>query len=139
MPVSNKPIFPQLIVTPMQQILPADTTSLKTLCTAGANGTKIERITVTSTDTSAKDLQLVVTSGGTDYIIGTASIPANSGNTNALPTVSLLEHAQFVGLAGDANGNKYLYLAAGAVLKAKALSAVTTARAINIFVQGGDY
>jgi len=134
------PIFPQSLTnfTPVQ-ILPADTTTLKTLVTPGANGCKVENIIVQSTDTSAKDLVLVVTKGGTDFPLATISIPANSGNTNALVSVSLFQHAMLAGLNNDAYGNKYLYLGSGSVLKAKVASTVTTAKAISLFPQGGDY
>lgn len=134
------PVFPQTISNfSAVQILPADTTTLKTLVTPGANGCKIENILVHSTDTSAKDLVLVVTKGGTDFPLATLSIPANSGNTNALIPISLFQHAMLVGLNTDAFGNKYLYLGSGSVLKAKVATTVTAAKAISLFPQGGDY
>lgn len=137
---TSTPIFPQTISNfSAVQILPADTTTLKTLVTPGANGCKVENVFVHSTDTSAKDLILVVTKGGVDFTLGTISIPANSGNTNALVSVSLFQHAMLAGLNNDAYGNKYLYLGSGSVLKAKVGATVTTARAISIFPQGGDY
>ena len=134
------PVFPQTISNfSAVQILPADTTTLKTIVTPGANGCKVENILVQSTDTSAKDLVLVVTKGGTDFPLATISIPANSGNTNALIPISLFQHAMLVGLNIDAFGNKYLYLGNGSVLKAKVATTVTTAKVISIFPQGGDF
>lgn len=134
------PIFPQLISNfSAVQILPADTTTLKTIVTAGVNGSKVENILVQSTDTSAKDIQIVVSKGGTDFPLATISIPANSGNTNILMPISLFQHAMLIGLNTDAYGNKYLYLGSGSVLKAKALTTVTATKAISIFPQGGDY
>lgn len=135
----DKPIFPQVIKTGVAQILPADTTTLKTLFTADADGSRIDNIFVSSTDTSAKDLQFVVTISAVDYVVGTLSIPANSGFTNSVPLVSVFGHSQFAALNSDVNGNKHLFLASGAVLKVKALSTVTTAKAISIFAQCGDY
>lgn len=134
------PVFPQTISNfSAVQILPADTTTLKTLVTPGANGCKVENILVHSTDTSAKDVQLVVTKGGTDFPLATISIPATSGNTNALIPISLFQHAMLVGLNTDNNGNKYLYLGSGSVLKARVGATVTASRVISLFPQGGDY
>lgn len=135
------PIFPQTIKSWFAKILPADTSSLKTLVTAGANGSRIDSIIATSTDSSsARDLQFVITSGGVDYIIDTVQVPTNSGNTNSIAAVNILGHAtKFLWAAYDANGNRYLTLASGAVLKVKSLSTVTSAREITVFAQGADY
>jgi hypothetical protein len=132
-------IYPQLHVSPAVQILPADTTNLKTLLTPGANGSVINRIWVASTDTSARDLQFYVTISSVDYLIGTLSIPANSGFTNSVPMVSVFESTQFPAMFLDNNGNKIMRLASGVVLKVKCLTTVTTAKAISITCQGGDF
>lgn len=139
MPVVSTPIFPQTIKTGVAQIAPADTTTLKTLVTAAANGTRVDNIFVTSTDTSAKDLQFVVTISSVDYVVGTLSIPANSGFTNSVPAVSVLSHSQFATMNTDQNGNKNLYLASGAVLKVKSLTNVSTSKVISIIAQCGEY
>lgn len=133
------PVFPQTVKTNVSQILPADTTTLKTLVTPGTNGTRIDNIFVSSTDTSAKDLQFVLTVSSVDYVLGTLSIPANTGFTNSVPSISVFAHSQFVALNNDVNGNKHLFLANGAVLKVKSLSNVTTAKAISIIAQCGDF
>lgn len=138
MAVTSTPIFSQTIKNGVVQILPADTTTLKTIFTAGSDGAALNNLMIHSTDTSAKDVILYVTFGGIDIPIGTISIPANSGNTNSLPMVSALSHANLV-LNTDVNGNKILWLEAGAILKAKAASTVTTAKAITFFAQAGNY
>jgi hypothetical protein len=133
------PIFPQTIKNYVAQILPADASGKKALVTGATNGTKIEAITVASTDTSARDLQLVLTISSVDYILATVSIPANSGNTNALPAVDILRHAQWTGLSYDSNGNKILYVANGSVLNVKTLTTVTAAKEIDVLAIGGDF
>lgn len=137
--VVSTPIFPQVIKTSVAQILPADTTSLKTLVTADADGTRIDNILITSTDTAARDLQFVVTISAVDYVVGTLSVPANSGFTNAVVTLNVLGNAQFAALSTDVNGNKVLFLGTGAVLKVKSLTTVTAAKVISIIAQCGDY
>lgn len=139
MAVTPTPIYPQVINTPVQQILPADTTTLKTLYTAGANGSRIDNINVASTDTAARDLGFYVTVAGTDYLLFTLACPLNSGNTNAINPLAVFAHVVFQGFNFDPNGNRYINLATGAVLKVKALTTVTAAKAIQFFVQGGDY
>jgi hypothetical protein len=133
------PIFPQTVKNYAAQILNADASNKKALVTGATNGTKIEAITVSSTDTSARDLQLVMTIGAVDYILTTVSIPASSGTTNAVPAVDILRTAQWPGLSFDANGNKILYVASGAVLNVKSLTTVTTGKEIDALAIGGDF
>jgi hypothetical protein len=134
------PVFPQSIKNGAVQIANADASNLKTIITPGANGARVDSLLVSSTDTSARDLQLVVTKGGVDYILGTLSVPANTGNTNALAMLNALAHAN-IGpfLINDLNGNKILFLESGSVLKAKTLTTVTSARFINLFASYGDF
>jgi hypothetical protein len=139
MAVTATPIFPQTITNGLVQIANADAQNLKTIYTAGTNGSKIENILVSSTDSSARDVQFSIVASAVTYIIGTISIPANSGNTNALPVINVLGNSQIPSLSRDSNGNYYLYLSNGSVLKASALTTVTAAKVISIFAQGGDY
>lgn len=139
MAVTHEPVFTQLAKNPVVQILPADTTTLKTLLTPAADGTRIEAILINSSDTSAKDIQFTITKGGVDLPLVTISIPANTGFTSSVPGINALAHANFVGLCVDGNGNKYLDLESGSVLKVKALSTVTTAKAISFITQSKDF
>ena len=139
MATSSAPIFPQAMVNFSAQILNASGTGLVVVATAGANGTKLESLIVTNTDTAAHDIQLWLTISSVNYLLGTIAIPLSSGNTNAAPAVDLLRSAQIPGLAFDANGNRYLYLASGTVLSAAALVAVAAAKTVNLFGQGGNY
>lgn len=140
MAVTSTPIFPQTVGTGFAQIAPADTTALKTLYTAGADGSTIENIIVTSTDTSARDLQFVVTISAVDYIIGSLTIPLSSGNTAAAPPVSVFRHANFASiLTIDGTGNPIIRLPTGAVLKVRALTTVTATRVISVICQGGNF
>lgn len=134
------PIFPQSIKNGAVQIANSDASNLKTIVSPGTNGSKVENLLVSSTDTSARDLQIIVTKSAVDYILGTISIPANTGNTNALAMINVFAHANISGfLNSDNNGNKFLYLENGSVLKAKTLTTVTSTRVINLFAQYGDY
>lgn len=138
MAVTATPIFPQTITSGVVQILPADTTTLKTLYTAGAQGSKIENLDVTNTDSAAAyAIQVWVVISATNHLLGTVNVPLSSGNTVAAPNVSIL--AGLTGLNKDSNGNPYIYLATGAVLKVSSLTTVTAAKIVDFYCQGGDY
>jgi hypothetical protein len=137
--VTATPIFPQTITSPSVQILPATTTGLVTLYTAGTNGSKIENIIVSNTDSGAAyALTLTVVTSATSYIIGTINVPLSAGNTTAAPAISLINSTN-IPLAKDANGNPYIYLASGSVLKVNSGTTVTTAKVLSITAMGGDY
>jgi hypothetical protein len=57
MAVTSTPVFTQGIKVGCARIIPADLSNLKTILVAGANGTLIDSILVSSDDTSARDLQ----------------------------------------------------------------------------------
>jgi len=130
-------IFYQTSNVGVVQILPADTTSYKTLLTAGASGSVVTNISVHSTDTSAKDVTLTVTVSGTDYPIGIVSIPANTGNANNIASLNFLEQTNITSAFNrDVNGNKYLELPSNATLRVKVGTTVTTAKAISFRAEG---
>lgn len=117
----------------------SSTTNLVALVTAGANGSTIESLMVTSSDTAAKDLILIIQLASVNYILTTLSIPANSGFTNALVPVDVFRHIQVPGLSFDVNGNRQLILPTGAVLYAGTLTAVTAAKQVSVTAMGGDF
>lgn len=140
MAVSNKPIYAKAINSGRVQILPATLSNFVTVLTPGADGSRVERILMTSTDTTARDVQFYVSVGGIDYLIGTVTLPANSGFVNSIPSLNALAHAQLSSaLSSDNNGNRYLQLKFGEVLRAKTLTTVTAAKIVNIQAAGGDF
>lgn len=136
---SNVPMFVQTITTGVQQVLPADTTSLKTLVTAGANGSRVSSIVVSTTDTTTRDLQLWLTRSATSYLIGTVNIPLSAGNVNSAPSINILGNSQIPGLPLDANGNPYIDLKAADVLAIATTTTVTAAKAENAVAVCGDF
>lgn len=120
------------------QILPADTTGLKTLYTGGSNGSKIVAIIVTSSDTAARDVQVGVTNGGTFIPLGTVTVPITAGTIAATGGVDVL--AACNGLPVDNDGQAYIFLlSASDTLQVKSLTTVTTALALNFTAIGGDF
>lgn len=149
MAVTATPIFPQTIKSYGVQILPADTTTVKTLATAGANGSKIDAIIIQSTDTAAQYVTLTVQVGGagTAFPLGNIIVPITAGSqaTGTAPSVDALRAggtsnvANIPGFSYDSLGNKCLYLSAGSVLGVNTGTTVTTAKAVTVFAQGGDF
>ena len=139
MAVTSTPIYPQTHVTSVITIANADGTNKKTIYTGGTNGSLVENISITNTDTSAYTLNIYVTSGGTDYLMGTINIPLSSGNTTSAASLNLLAQSNFTPLNTDAFGNKYLYLANGAVLKGALTGTITSPKLITFIAQGVDF
>lgn len=127
------------------QFLPADTTSTKDIFTAPTGtaptgGSQISALIATSTDTAAKDITLYTYDGSTTRILATITIPANSGNTNAIPPLNLLTHSMLVNvLPRDSNGNTILILEQGFKLQGSMGSSINTGKVVNIVAFGADH
>lgn len=131
---------PAFFVTPKTsgvQIVNADGTALKTIHTP-TTATKVTAVMASSSDTAARDVTLYITKGGVDYPLGTVGIPITAGTIAATGGVNLLDPSKIPGLPLDSDGQRYLLLEVGAVLKAAVLVAVTAAKAINIVAVGAE-
>ena len=131
---------------PDGSILPADTTSKKTIFTAGANDSILRSLGASSTDTSDRLINLYVNVGGagTDRLVATITIPLNSGNSATIPAVDILRALTgssylIPQLAYDAYGNKVWNLKAGTTVKVACTTTVTTAKEIDFFGDGADF
>jgi len=139
MAVTATPALPQNPVSGKVQILPADTSSLKTVATGGTNGTKIVALIASSTDTTARDVQWGITRSAVFYPIATKTVPITSGFVAGTPSVALLNVTDAPGLPLDADGQPYLFLQSGDTLQAKSLTTVTTAKEIDLQAMGADF
>jgi hypothetical protein len=106
MPKSTNLNFTQNVKLSGAKILPADTTSLVTLFTAGTNDSIVKAINVQSTDTAARVVQLWVNDGSNDFLIGAVNIPLRSGDTGAVAAIDLLGGTLLPSLPFDANLEK---------------------------------
>jgi hypothetical protein len=128
---SFQPFFPQSLLS--IALANSITTSLVNVAIGGANGTKIEDIIITSTDTIDHALTIGVNVGGTVANVANVNIPAGSGTAVGTPGVNLFANANFAWLPQDANGNKYLYLANAIVsLVMVSNSAIASGKALGI-------
>lgn len=134
------PALPQSPKNSKVQILPADASGLKTVYTGGAEGSKISSIIATSSDTSARDVQIGITTGGTFFPLGTVSVPITAGQVTGTPAVNLLDPTVIKGLPLDNDGQPYIFLSSASdTLQVKALTTVTTAKEIDIIAFGADF
>jgi hypothetical protein len=115
-----------------------------TVYSGGVNGSKINALMAVSVGTTANfDVQWGVSSGGTLFIHGTASVSPNAGSSDATVTVNLMSNAN-VPLAQDSDGNPYVILPSSAyTLQAKSpatSSQWATGAAINVIAPSpGDF
>lgn len=134
------PIYPQTIKNWGVTFVNADGTTIKTLVTGGTNGSVVEWINVSSTDSAARDMKWYLNDGTTNFLISTQSTLANAGNTNAISSIATLNNTTLFGSVPFNNsGNKYIYVANGWSLRAGMAVAVTAAQTIAVTAHGGDY
>jgi hypothetical protein len=136
MAMTHESVYPQTPQNAVVTIVPGDTTTKKTVLTAGANGAKVGYISVTSDDTSDRTLAIYVNDGGaTDGLIGEVLIPDGAGTNGTDKAVSLLNATSLPFLPADLT----LTLKAGAILKVAAKVAVTSGKTIYVTAFYGDY
>lgn len=134
MPANTAPIFPASINNSTTSFSDVDGTNLKQISTTSANGTRVDAIIVTSTDTVDRDLNLYINDGISDFQIGQVTIPAGSGTTTSA-SVSALNILDLPWLENIGS----LFLKTGFSLKAGMATNITTSKVINVIVIGGDY
>lgn len=133
------PTFPKQPQNGKIQILNATGTANVTVLTAGTSGSKLVGLWASSTDTSARDVQLKITNGGTDYILGTKTVAIGAGTVAGTPAVNLLDPTVIVGIPIDSDGNPYLFLNSGDTLTAAVVVTVTAAKTISIVAIYSDF
>ena len=124
--------FTKLVKNKAVQIVPADTTALKTLYTAAADDAILKGLLCVSDDTAAVNLRILLNIGGTDYQIGTVNIPIASGTNGTANAIDAINSLALPGLPLDANGKRFLPLETGTILKVAALATVTAAKTVTV-------
>ena len=71
--------------------------------------------------------------GGTDYLIGSVTIPTLAGTDGAVAAVNVMGSTMWQAAIYDAFANRVLPLDTSVTLKVKSLVTVTTAKTITIF------
>ena len=131
MTANTSPIFELTPINAGVTIVNADSTNLKTIYTAGANGGRIDGILVCSNDTAAVNLAFYINDGAADLYIGNVNIPIGSGYTTVVKVDALatLKPAY----------QSFVQLHAAYILKCNAVAAVTAAKTVTVVAIGGDF
>lgn len=107
--------------------------------TPGAGGTKCTSIVASNTSGTGFDVAISILRGGTNYVLCTVTVPANSGFAAATAGTSILTSTNCPGIPRDANGNPYFFLNAGDQLQANTVAATSTAGAVSVLATCGDF
>jgi hypothetical protein len=126
--------IPNVIIDSHLVVNNASGTSAQTAYTAPAGGARIDKIIATSTDTSARDMQILLNGN----LIGTVSVPIGAGNTSGAAAKDVLADSNMVAPV-DPYGNKVIYLSNGETLQVLMPVAVTAAKQIVVTVMGGAH
>lgn len=112
----------------------ADSTNIKVVFdnSAGTKAMRIEALTITSDDTSARNVQFSRLVSAVDYTVGTVNVPVASGTDGAAPRVTALSSATMGIGTMDADGIYVCWIPAGQKLDAKMLVAVTADKTVTL-------
>lgn len=136
--MSASPSFIATPKTPVVAFANADGTSYKVVMSAGTNGSRLDTLFGSNSDTGvATVIQLAITKSAVNYVIGEVTIPANAGTNGVVKSVAVLNSTDLPGLAYTENGA--LYLENGASLSARCKVAVAGVFAVQLAGVGGDY
>lgn len=140
MAFSNTPFYSQGIRQASVKIIPGDTTTLKTLWTAGAQGSKIVALFCTSDDSANEDLMVWLNDLVADHLLGTKQVLANSGFTNAVASTNLFDGVIAMPyLPVDRDGQRFMFIKPAGILKVGAKATITAAKTLYITAMGADY
>lgn len=106
--------------------------------TAGA-ATKINAMWAGSTDTVARDVQILLVNTSKVYVIATVTVAIGAGTVAGTPMVNLLSAANAPGLPVDSDGNPYLTCVSGDTIVVGTLVAPTANKAITVITNAADF
>ncbi len=136
--MSAAPAFVGTLQTPVQSFANGDGTTVKTLVTPGLSGCRVDTLFASNTDAAvATVLQLSIQVSAVEYVIGEVTVPAGAGTNGSTKSVALLNPTDIPGLTYTENGA--LYLASGALLRAKAKVSVAGGNIISVTGVAGNY
>lgn len=136
--MSASPSFIATPRNPVQSFANADSTTFKSVFSAGASGSRLDSLIGTNTDTTAAYVvQLAIQKSSVDYVIGEVNIPIGSGTNGSAKSVAMLNSTDIPGLTYTENGS--IYLETGCVLRARVKTAVAGVYTVQLAGVGGDY
>lgn len=137
--MATTPLYAGALKAITAQIVNADASTLKTLLTAANPSSRVRALQASSDDTSARVIKLWITRSAVDYLIGAVSVAAGAGNDGTTAAVNLLSTTLMPSLPRDENGNPYINLENGDVLKASSTTTVTSAKTVHITGEAANF
>lgn len=131
MSANTAPVFVASPHVSGSQFTSTDTTTKKTLLTAGGNGTRIDGILCSTNDTTTVNLAFYINNGSIDFYIGNVNLPIGAGYTT-IPRVDAMSTLEPTNL-------KALVIPAGYILKANCVATMTGAKTTDVLCVGGDF
>jgi len=113
----------------------ADGTTSKTIYTAGTNGSRVDIVSITSTDTVVQTMNVIINDGTADHVVGWVTIPITAGTDGVTKGVALLTSTNLPWLSVSGS----IFLKIGYSLKLSMKTAVSSGKTIDVVCAGGDY
>lgn len=140
MTANFSPIYPLTAQNGLANITNADSTNAVTIFTAGANGARVDALSMSNNDSVDKQVKIYVSDGTTDYLIATVAVPTGAGWSSSVGAKAVFSDTNIRGFVVlDPFGNYVCYLEAGHSLKASVTVAMTDATLLGCRVLAGDY
>lgn len=117
----------------------ADSTTAKTVFTAGSNDSICDMMTLCTDDTSSVNMHLYANDGSTNYLIGTVRAVTLSGTDGAANAIDMLNSTACPHLSINDAGKRCIKVKTGWVLKVAPVAAVTSGKTAWIFAAGDDF
>jgi len=118
----------------------ADLTNVKTVATAGIDGSRITFISCLSDDSVARSLDVYVYNTSNQYLAWQIkAIAPGSGTDESNPAVSGMNDSDTPFLNQDNDGNYYLELGANYEIRMAAHTSVTTGKTVTVTIGIEDY
>ena len=130
MAAGTSPIFEAAVRVLGIQFTISDTTTAKSLGTIGANGTRIDSIMCSTSDTVAVNLAFAINDGTTDHYIGVVNLPIGTGYTTVVLVDAMAILSPTLG---------YLVVPSGYTLKAGCVATMSASVTTDVVAMGGDY
>lgn len=140
MTANFSPIYPLTAQNGLANIANANTTGAVAIFTAGANGARVDALSMSNNDSVAHDVRVYVSDGTTDYLIATIAVPASAGWSSAVGAKAVFQDTNMRGFVVlDPFGNYVCYLKATYILKAAVVVQMPGATLLGCRVLAGDY
>jgi len=115
------------------QITDVSGTTPVTVATGGANGSIIEGLIGTSTDSTIRVVSVILTRGSTNYYLGAVKFSSTEGTDGDSVSKNILSETEMNLMSGP------VVLESGDILKVAAQSTLTVGSEIAVTAFGGDY